>query len=169
MTLTCCKFNMVIQKQPPPEVFLGKDVLKIYSKFTEEHLCQSVISIKLFCNFVEITLWHRCSPVNLLYIFRNTSGGLAPVSTVIWKCMDQCNFKLYRRYCKGKIKIKRLKKCNAPNYDVHVYIFNRLASFWHFILYIFLLGNKTLHLQFILNSILNPQGWWTQEVHWKVH
>ena len=32
-------------------------------------------------DFVEITLWHGCSPVNLLHIFRipypkNTSGGL---------------------------------------------------------------------------------------------
>ena len=31
------------------------------------------------CNFIEITLWHGCSPVNLLHIFRtpflkNTSG-----------------------------------------------------------------------------------------------
>ena len=35
----------------------------------------------LLCNFIEITLWHRCSPVNLLHIFRppfskNTSGWL---------------------------------------------------------------------------------------------
>ena len=32
-------------------------------------------------NFIEIALWHECSPVNLLHIFRipfpkNTSGGL---------------------------------------------------------------------------------------------
>ena len=27
----------------PPEVFLGKGVLKICSKFTREHLCQSVM------------------------------------------------------------------------------------------------------------------------------
>ena len=32
-------------------------------------------------NFIEITLWHRCSPVNLLHIFRapfskNTCGWL---------------------------------------------------------------------------------------------
>ena len=30
-----------------PEVFLGKGVLKICSKFSEEHPCRSVISIKL--------------------------------------------------------------------------------------------------------------------------
>ena len=46
-----------------------------------EHPCRSVISINLHCNFIEITLRHVCSPVNLLYIFRtpflkNTSGWL---------------------------------------------------------------------------------------------
>ena len=54
----------------PPEVFLGTGVLKIYNKFTEEHPCRSVISIKLQGNFFETTLSHGCSPVNLLYIFR---------------------------------------------------------------------------------------------------
>ena len=62
-------------------VFLRKGVLKVCSKFTGEHPCQSVISIKLLWNFIEITLWHGCSPVNLLHIFRtrflkNTSGWL---------------------------------------------------------------------------------------------
>ena len=61
-------------KSSPPEVFLGNGVLKICSKFTGEHPCQSVISIK-------ITLRHVCSPVNLLHVFRttfykNTSGRL---------------------------------------------------------------------------------------------
>ena len=53
-----------------PEVFLGKGVLKIRSKYTGEQPCRSAISIKLLCNFIEITLWHGCSPVNLLHIFR---------------------------------------------------------------------------------------------------
>ena len=57
------------QKQHP-EVFLGKAVLKICGKFTGEHPCQSVISIKLLCIFIEITLRHGCSPVDLLQIFR---------------------------------------------------------------------------------------------------
>ena len=65
----------------PPEVFLGKVVLKICSKFTGEQPCRSVNSIKLQNNFIEITLWHGCSPMNLLHIFRtsfykNTPGGL---------------------------------------------------------------------------------------------
>ena len=61
------------------QVFLG--VLKICRKLTVEHLCRSLISINLICNFLEITLRHGCSLVNLLYIFRipfpkNTCGWL---------------------------------------------------------------------------------------------
>ena len=64
-----------------PDVFLRKGVLKICSKFTGQHSCRSVISVKLQSNFIEITLQHGCSPVNLLYIFRtpftkNTYGWL---------------------------------------------------------------------------------------------
>ena len=63
------------------EVFLGKGVLKICNKFTGEHPCRSVISINLLCNFIKIALRRRCSPANLLHIFRtpfldNTSGWL---------------------------------------------------------------------------------------------
>ena len=62
-------------------MFRVKDVLKICNKFTEEHFCQNVISIKLLCNFIEKTFQHGCSPVNMLHIFRtsfpkNTSGRL---------------------------------------------------------------------------------------------
>ena len=57
------------QKELSREMFLGKGVLKICSKSTAEHPCRSVISIKLLCNVIEITLQHGCSPVNLLHIF----------------------------------------------------------------------------------------------------
>ena len=71
-----------LQKQSSRNV-LRKRCSKICSKFTGEHPCRSVISIKLQSNFIEITPWHRCSPVNLLHIFRtpflrNTSGWLLP-------------------------------------------------------------------------------------------
>ena len=63
------------------EVFLGKSALKICSKFTGEHPCRSLISIMLLSNFIEITIRHGYSSVNLLHIFRipfpeNTSGRL---------------------------------------------------------------------------------------------
>ena len=64
-----------------PEVFLEEVVLKMCSKFTGEHPCWSVISIKLLCNFFEIALRRGCSPINLLLFFRtpfpkNTSEEL---------------------------------------------------------------------------------------------
>ena len=63
-----------------PKVFLRKGVLRIYSKFTGEQPCRSAISVKLLCNFIKITLWHGCSPVNVLHISstpfpNNTSDG----------------------------------------------------------------------------------------------
>ena len=63
------------------EVLLGKGVLKICSKFTVEQPCRKVVSIKLQNSFIEITLWHGCSSVNLVHIFRtpflkNTFGRL---------------------------------------------------------------------------------------------
>ena len=57
-------------RSSPQEVFIGKDALKICCKFTGEHSYRRAISIKLFCNFIEITLRHGCSPVILLHIFR---------------------------------------------------------------------------------------------------
>ena len=50
-------------------MFLEKGDPKICSKVTGEHPCRSAISIKLRCNFIEITLWHGSSSVNLLHIF----------------------------------------------------------------------------------------------------
>ena len=67
-------------RSSPPEVLSEKGVLKICSKFTGEHPCRSVISIKLLCNLIEIILRHGCSPVNLSHIrtsfSKNTSGRL---------------------------------------------------------------------------------------------
>ena len=57
-----------------PKVFLGKGVLKIYV---------------LKSNFIEITLQHGCSSVNLLHVFRtaflkNTSGQLILVLLLVF-------------------------------------------------------------------------------------
>ena len=53
-----------------PELFLGKGVLKICSKITEDRQCWYAVLIKLLCHFIEITLQHWCSPVNSRHIFR---------------------------------------------------------------------------------------------------
>ena len=80
-----CKFC----RSSRQEVLWRKGVLKICSKFTGGHPCQSVISIKLLCNFIEIALRHECSPVNLLHIFRtpflNTTSGWLLLVLLQWE------------------------------------------------------------------------------------
>ena len=49
---------------------MRKGILKICSKFTEEHPCRSVISIKLQSNFTEIAFRYVCYAITLLHIFR---------------------------------------------------------------------------------------------------
>ena len=70
------------------EVLLGKRLLKICTKCTEEYPRRSVISINLQNNFIKITLQHGYSPVILLHIFTisismNTTGVLLLLSVII--------------------------------------------------------------------------------------
>ena len=65
------QFHLVLDRSSHPEVFLGKGVLKICSKFTGEHRCRSVISIKLLCNFIEIVFQYGCSLANFLHILEH--------------------------------------------------------------------------------------------------
>ena len=49
--------SLTLFRSSPPEVFLGKSVLKICSKFTGEHTCRSVISAWVFyCKFAAFFL-----------------------------------------------------------------------------------------------------------------
>ena len=75
--------------------FLVKSVLKICFKFTGEHPCRRVVSITLLCKFIEITLRHGCSPVNLLYIFRTPIRtplegyfytSIPSIPSMLWYC-----------------------------------------------------------------------------------
>ena len=68
-----------------PEVFLRKGVLKICGKFRGEYPCWGVISIKLQSSFMETTLRHGCSPVNLLYIFRTPFPKNTPGLLLLYK------------------------------------------------------------------------------------
>ena len=75
------RYDGAVFRSSPPEVLSGKGIQRMCCKFTGEHRCRSVISIKLFYKFVKITLQHGCSPVFLLHIFKtsfpkNTYEGL---------------------------------------------------------------------------------------------
>ena len=91
----CLQYPSDIQRSSCPEVFLGKGVLKICSKFTGEHTCRSVILIKFQSSFIEITLRHWCFPVSLLHIFRtpflkNSYGWLLLDIPFIPNCWKNC-------------------------------------------------------------------------------
>ena len=68
----------------PPKVLFGQDVLQTCSKFIVEHPCQSVISKKLICNFIEITLRHECSPGHIFRTpsYKSTFRGLLLYETL---------------------------------------------------------------------------------------
>ena len=55
--------NYIMCRSSRPEVFLGKGVLKICSKFIGEHPCRSVISIKLLCSVM------YCFLIELIHFF----------------------------------------------------------------------------------------------------
>ena len=120
----------MIFRSSHPDVFLGKDVLKICSKFTGKHSCRSAILIKLLCNITEITLQRGCPPVHLLHIFRaafpkDTSGRVCMdlrqrwirfVNRESWKpskksciCRKHCEPHYYKSRTKGK-RYKLIKK-----------------------------------------------------------
>ena len=46
--------SLTLPKSSPSEVFLGKGVLKICNKFTEERPCRSTISIKLKATLLKL-------------------------------------------------------------------------------------------------------------------
>ena len=84
------------------EVFLVKGVLKIRSNFTGKHRSRSVISIKLQSNFIEITLWRGCCPVDLLHIFwalypRDTSGLLL-LHLSFSHTLEKCYFGVFLKF-----------------------------------------------------------------------
>ena len=106
-----------------PEVFQGKGVLKICSKSTGENPRRSAISIKLLCNFIEITLQHGCSPVNLLYICRttftkNTSGWLLLLEMLQLAVSSQSgDYQKVLQRCSAK----KLFLKNSQNLQKHLY------------------------------------------------
>ena len=75
----------VTHRSSHPKVFLGKDVLKICSKFTGKYPSRSVISIKSLYSFIEIALRYGCSPVNLLHIFRTPFPKNTPLYKFIFE------------------------------------------------------------------------------------
>ena len=141
-------FN-VISRSSRPEVFLGKDVLKICSKFTGELWCRSGVSIQLLCNFIEIALWHGCSSVNLLHILRTSflkktserlllNIGTIRVNTDFW-FHNSHNFSLFPQFVIASsifLNLPSGRKLNIyewdwTNFDQQMVIIVYLAQDWN--------------------------------------
>ena len=74
---------------------------------------QSLISIKLFCNFIDITLRQGCSCVNLLYSFktpfpRNNSGGLLLNSLKLFSFFEKCTHYIFFDIISPRVDILKL-------------------------------------------------------------
>ena len=57
-------------------MFCKKGVLRNFTKFTEKHLCQSLLFNKVtglrLATLLKKRLWHRCFPVNIVEFLRTT-------------------------------------------------------------------------------------------------
>ena len=99
-------------------MFLGKGVLKRCSKFTGEYPCRSAISIKLLCNFIEITLRHGCSPVNLLLIFRTPFARKQVTASVLCPFFFEYLHKIFLRLSEhAQLTKTQLHQCIAKTYS----------------------------------------------------
>ena len=72
-----------------PNMFLGK---------RREHPCQSVISIKLQSSFIEITLRHGCSPVNLLHFSKHLWVAVSEYNNQLKSRKSSKPFICYNKY-----------------------------------------------------------------------
>ena len=76
-------------RSSPPELFLGKGVLKICSKFTGQHPCRSAISIKLQSNLFLRTPLEGCSYSIVFRSSRSTANLLTVVSDRISRAFNR--------------------------------------------------------------------------------
>ena len=116
-----------IARSSPPEMFSGKGVLKICSKFTGEHPCWSVISIKLQATLLKSYFGKGVFPVYLQHILRtlfpkNTSGGLL-LNSLCLIDIDITKEYLFPFY-KNEFSFKqRWKGWNVPLFDQEYWYF----------------------------------------------
>ena len=87
--------KFLISQSSHPEVFLENGVIKISGKFTEEHLCRSVISIKLLCDLLHIfrTAFTKNTSGWLLLYQRHISENTILLHIISKKCFrNECIF-----------------------------------------------------------------------------
>ena len=146
------------QKHPSRGV-LTKKFPENVQQITGEHPYRGAISMKLLCNFIEITTWHGCSPVKLLHIFRtpfpkSTSEYLLPTHFFY----KQRYFSTQPQYCLtfSRIKLQMLLRCClilrhfiyllyylSSSLDLGLFILHQCDLFFMFI-FIFIIINDII-------------------------
>ena len=93
--------NFTWFRSNPPEVFSGKGVLKICIKFTGEHPCWNIFSIKLKSHF---GMGFSCKFVVYFQniVSWNTSGGL-PQSRILFEIIQSHRNLIFRYFQNGVI------------------------------------------------------------------
>ena len=93
-----------------PEVFLGKGVLEICSKFTGEHSCRSAISIKLLSNFIISGSCFNCSGVSRYRNFKMLSNNCFLEFFGITNSCSNSIFTCYQCWVLNKVKLENLRE-----------------------------------------------------------
>ena len=129
-----------LHRSSPPELFLGKFVLEICTKFTGEHSYRSEIWKKLQSDFIETTLRHGYSPVNLLHIIFSEHFFLrTPLEGCFW--IYNVNQLVFHKRLYTQVK-------DLPHW---------VAS-WKYLLICWVLNLRSSYLFFFL-SPLKCKGW----------
>ena len=107
---------------------------KYVANLLENTKCGNAISIKLLCNFIEITLRHGCSPANSLHIFRtpflkNISGWplLSFNNLIKGVCFLRDNKTVIGRGDDGY----QIYSVSQSNIQLVGYYLSRLNKFWY--------------------------------------
>ena len=111
------------------------------AKYFRKNSCRSAISIKLPCNFTEITLWHVYSPVNLLHIFRTLFLWEHP-----WMAASEMYLNIKAGICK---KFQNSRTVNSDSFNWKN--FQLKTNWWSSCLNL-----ETFRMQFLVNHQIKP-------------
>ena len=84
-----------------------KKVFGKYAANLQENIHAEVILIKLHSNFIEIALWHGCSRVNLLHIFRT----LFPKNTCGWLLLKEGSLRCSQDHQRSMKNLPKIISC----------------------------------------------------------
>ena len=116
--------------------------------------CQSVISIKLLCNFIEIALQDGCFPVNSVHIFRTPFLKRTPLDGCFWDWY-LCDKNIHHERVKRRRTLFRFY-CETSFFRFFAIIYweNSTIIFWKVTLKISLLNHLNLWCLGVMQAVM---------------